>query len=106
MNNTENRALSLAYETFVQAAIYRSEKGDCPESNFTLKYDDLRTASGRERLRVEFLNYVIEYFETIGAKIEHLPRMERFKITINLLDVSLSPGLARSLVDEWKSKQG
>lgn len=104
--NTDLRALNLIFETFVQAAIHLSEKGKKLESNFTLKYDELRTYTGRERLREEFLKYVLDYFKEMGATIQQFPEMERFRITINLLDVALNSRQACMLVDEWKNKEG
>ncbi|WP_257814202.1 hypothetical protein [Burkholderia glumae] len=67
------------------------------EFQFTLSADEVKAGMRRERLREETIAGVVDYFREEGMDAQHDATRDRFRVTLNLNDASLSPGEARML---------
>jgi hypothetical protein len=96
--------LDEQYDLMVTSSIRRSEQGKRSVFKFYIRADDLKRETGRDRLRQETIDYVVDYFKSARCQVEYHDKHQTFYITFDLGTARLTLSQAQLLNEEWKKK--
>jgi len=97
MKPADYNYLDDAKAAFVESAIQRVAESGRMAYQFTLSANDIKNGMKRERLREETIDGIVDYFRQEGIDAEHDAVRDRFRVTVDLHNVAMSPAEAQFL---------
>jgi len=104
MNQRVLKYLEEFYSKILVSSIDRSEHGKNLHFNFRLSEEELKVATGRQRVTDSLVKTVIDYFKSSNAEISYVDLNKAFFIRIDLIKAVLNPEQARYLSTNWGTK--